>query len=58
MKRPLSKSQSVCIVLLWGLLCFLMLTTAKSIDGMTLTSLFIGTALLFIPVYKSYRQLK
>lgn len=58
MKRPLSKTQSVCIVLLWGLLCYLMLTTTDRIDDMTLTSLFIGTALVFIPVYKSYKLRK
>ena len=29
MRRPLSKSQSVCIVLLWAALCYIVLTTVR-----------------------------
>ena len=35
MRRPLSKSQIVCISLLWLALCYLVLTKAERIDGMT-----------------------
>ena len=53
MRRPLSKSQSVCIALLWAALCYIVLTTAERIDGMTIVMLIISAALVFIPVYKS-----
>ena len=53
MKRPLSKSQIVCISLLWLALCYLVLTKAERIDGMTVVMLGISAALVFIPVYKS-----
>ena len=56
MKRPLSKSQIVCISLLWLALCYLVLTKAERIDGMTVVMLGISAALLFIPVYKSIKE--
>ena len=53
MRRPLSKSQIVCVSLLWLALCYLVLTKAERIDGMTIVMLVISAALVFIPVYKS-----
>ena len=58
MKRPLSKSQIVCISLLWLALCYLVLTKAERIDGMTIVMLVISAALVFIPVYKSMKKNK
>ena len=58
MKRPLSKSQIVCIRLLWLALCYLVLTKAERIDGMTAVMLGISAALVFIPVYKSIKKNK
>ena len=56
MKRPLSKSQIVCVSLLWLALCYLVVTKAKQIDGITVTMLVISAALVFIPLYKSYKR--
>lgn len=56
MKKPLSKSQIVCISLLWLALCYLVLTKAAKIDGMTLIMLVLSGALVFIPVYKSLKK--
>lgn len=56
MKRPLSKSQIVCISLLWLALCYLVLTKAERIDGMMAVMLGISAALVFIPVYKSIKR--
>ncbi|MFV0545612.1 MAG: hypothetical protein ACK5ND_05355 [Bacteroides sp.] len=56
MKKPLSKSQIVCISLLWLALCYLVLTKAARIDGMTLIMLVLSGALVFIPVYKSLKK--
>ena len=56
MRRPLSKSQSVCIVLLWAALCYIVLTTAEQIDGPAIMTLVISAALVFIPVIKSLKR--
>ena len=56
MKRPLSRSQIVCVSLLWLALCYLVLTKAERIDGMTITTLIFSAALVFIPVYKSIKK--
>lgn len=56
MRRPLSKSQSVCIVLLWTALCYIVLTTAERIDGPVIMTLVISAALVFIPVIKSLKR--
>lgn len=58
MRRPLSKSQIVCVILLWLALCYLVLTKAERIDGMTIVMLVISAALVFIPVYKSMKKNK
>ena len=36
MKRPLSRSQIVCIILLWVALCYIVLVYAERIDGPTI----------------------
>lgn len=56
MKRPLSKSQIVCISLLWVALCYIVLVYAERIDGMTIMMLIISAALVFIPIYKSVKK--
>ena len=56
MRRPLSKSQSVCIALLWAALCYIVLTTAERSDGPVIMTLVISAALVFIPVIKSLKR--
>ena len=58
MKKPLSKFQMTSIVCCGHSSVSIIFTQAERIDGMTLTSLFIGTALVFIPVIKSLRANK
>lgn len=55
MKSKLSKSQIVCVSLLWLALCYLVLTQAERIDGMTVIMLTLSALLVFIPVYKSLK---
>ena len=57
-QRPLSKSQIVCIILLWVALCYIVLVYAERIDGPTILMLIISAALVFIPVYKSLKKNK
>ena len=58
MKRPLSKSQIVCIVLLWVALCYIVLTSVKRIDGPVIVTILMSGAFVFIPVYKSLKKRK
>jgi hypothetical protein len=58
MKRPLSKTQAVCIILLWMALCYIILTGAERIDAPVIISLVMSAALVFIPIYKSLRKNK
>lgn len=56
MKRKLSKSQSVCILLLWAALCYIVLVYAERIDGPTIMMLAISAGLVIVPVVKSWKN--
>ena len=56
MRRPLSKFQIVCIVLLWAALCYIVLISVERIDGPIILTLAISAALVFIPVIKSLKM--
>lgn len=56
MKRKLSKTQLVCIVLLWAALCYLVLTGAERVDGPVIVTLLLASAFIFLPVYKNIRK--
>lgn len=58
MKRPLSNSQIVCVVLLWLALCYIVLTGVPRIDGPVIVALLMSAAFVFIPVYKSLKKRK
>lgn len=58
MKRPLSKSQMICIVLLWMALCYIVLTNVERIDGPIIVTILMSGAFVFIPVYKSMKNKK
>ena len=57
-KKKLSTSQSICIILLWLALCYIVLTSAQRIDGPTVVTLLMSAALVFIPVIKAWKQRK
>ena len=57
-KKRLSSSQSICIILLWLALCYIVLTSAQRIDGPTIVTLLMSAALVFIPVIKAWKQRK
>ena len=56
MKRRLTKSQSICIMLLWVALCYIILTSTERIDGPIILTLLISAGLVFIPVIKSLKK--
>lgn len=53
--KRLSKTQSVCIILLWLALCYWILTGTERIDGPLILMLVLSAALVFIPVLKSFK---
>ncbi|MDR0972493.1 MAG: hypothetical protein LBM61_00725 [Prevotellaceae bacterium] len=58
MKRPLSRTQSIFISLLWLALVYVMLVTAARIDGPVILTILMSAAFVFIPVYRSWKQRK
>lgn len=58
MKRPLSNSQIVCVILLWLALCYIVLTSVARVDGPVIVTLLMSAAFVFIPVYKSLKKRK
>ncbi|WP_298073955.1 hypothetical protein [uncultured Bacteroides sp.] len=56
MRKPLSKSQIVCITLLWALLCYYVLAYSERIDGPVILMILLSAALVFIPVIRSLRK--
>ena len=57
-KKRLSSSQSICIILLWLALCYIVLTSSQRIEGPTVVTLLMSAALVFIPVIKAWKQRK
>ncbi|MBQ8607199.1 MAG: hypothetical protein IJ417_03300 [Bacteroidaceae bacterium] len=55
-RRPITRTQAICLLLFWVLLCFFVLTSAVRIDGPLILSVLISGALVFIPLYKALRS--
>lgn len=54
-KRKLSQTQSGFIIILWVLLVGYILMNAQ-INGMTIVSILLSGAIVFIPIYKSMKN--
>ena len=54
-KRKLSNSQIVCFILLWGFLCYILLTSSQEITGQTVFAIIASAIIVFVPIYKNYR---
>ncbi len=57
-KRKLSRFQVICIILLWAAFCFIIFSSAETINGPTVLSIVIASLLIWIPIYKNYRDKK
>lgn len=55
-KRKLSNSQIVCFTLLWGILCYMLLTYSKEITGETIFAIIASGIIVFVPIYKNIRS--
>ena len=49
-RRKITNSQAVCITLLWGILCYMMLAYSEKI------ALVASAIIVFVPIYKSRRR--
>ncbi len=57
-KRKLSRTQVICIILLWAAFMFIFFTSAKEINGPTILSIVIASLLIWIPIYKNAKKEK
>ncbi|MDR1103047.1 MAG: hypothetical protein LBL42_04745 [Tannerella sp.] len=55
-RRKITSSQAVCIIILWGILCYLMLTYSKTVNFYTVFVLVASAIIVFVPVYKSRKK--
>lgn len=55
-KRKLSNSQIVCFTLLWGILCYMLLTYSKEITGETIFAIIASGIIVFVPIYKNIKS--
>ncbi|MDR1402635.1 MAG: hypothetical protein LBJ60_02885 [Tannerellaceae bacterium] len=57
-RRKLTNSQVVCITLLWGFLCYLLLTCSPKIDFYVVFSLIASGVIVFVTIYKNIKNQK
>lgn len=55
-KRKITNSQIVCLTLLWGVLCYLLLTYSSKIDFRVIFTLVASAVIVFVPIYKNRKQ--
>jgi hypothetical protein len=55
-RRKITNSQAVCIIMLWGILCYLLLAYSKTIDLYTVFVMTASAVIVFVPIYKSRRK--
>ncbi|MBE6300866.1 MAG: hypothetical protein E7085_03270 [Parabacteroides distasonis] len=55
-RRKISNSQAVCITLLWGFLCYIMLTSTEKVTFDILFALIASAIIVFVPIYKNIKS--
>ncbi|SCQ19908.1 hypothetical protein TFUB4_01008 [Tannerella forsythia] len=55
-RRKITNTQAVCIILLWGFLVYILLTSTKTIDFMTVFSIVASGIIVFVPLYKNRKR--
>ncbi|MDD4609733.1 MAG: hypothetical protein WCQ82_02600 [Bacteroidaceae bacterium] len=58
MKKSLSTPQMILLAIAWIVLCFIVLTSAKEINGPVILSVIMSGCLVMIPIYKSFKRKK
>ncbi|MDR3267783.1 MAG: hypothetical protein LBT83_01780 [Tannerella sp.] len=55
-RRKITTSQAICIISLWFILCYLMLTYSKNIDFYTVFVIVASAIIVFVPICKSRKN--
>lgn len=55
-RRKITNSQAACITLLWGILCYMMLTYNEEITFDVIFTLVASGIIVFVPIYKSIKR--
>lgn len=55
-RRKITNSQAVCITLLWGVLCYMLLSYSEKITIDVIFTLIASAIIVFVPIYKSRRR--
>ncbi|WP_455628906.1 hypothetical protein [Parabacteroides chinchillae] len=55
-RRKITNSQIVCITLLWGVLCYILLTYSKTISFDIIFTLVASAIIVFVPIYKNVKR--
>lgn len=55
-RRKITNSQAICITILWGVLCYLLLAYSATIDFSVIFALVASAIIVFVPIYKSRKN--
>lgn len=53
-RRKITNSQAVCITLLWGVLCYMLLSETINFD--VIFALVASAIIVFVPIYKNFKH--
>ena len=53
-RRKITNSQAVCITLLWGVLCYMLLVYSETINFDVIFALVASAIIVFVPIYKNF----
>lgn len=55
-RRKITNTQAICIILLWGVLCYLLLTSSEKLTFDSIFALVASAIIVFVPLYKNMRN--
>ena len=55
-RRKITNSQAVCITLLWGVLCCMLLVYSETINFDVIFALVASAIIVFVPIYKNFKH--
>ena len=55
-RRKITNCQAVCITLLWGVFCYLLLVYSEKITFDVFFALVASAIIVFVPIYKNFKH--
>lgn len=55
-RRKITNSQIACMTLLWGILCYMLLSYSETINFEVIFTLVASAIIVFVPIYKNVRH--